>query len=133
MRSIASRYGITHQRVEQIVREAGVPAGLHPPLSRKEKDIIERMWKRGASFHEIAVKIDRPKSTVYSHLICVGLHTPSENGVKWSESEVDTVRRLYKKVPASKIAGIIGCTRNSVIGKARRLGLCESKQTSEAA
>jgi GcrA cell cycle regulator len=48
----------------------------------------------------------------------------------WCDVTVETLKRLHKQgLSASKIAERLGmgCTRNAVLGKLWRLGLCEPK------
>jgi hypothetical protein len=50
----------------------------------------------------------------------------------WCDVTVKTLKRLHAEgLSASKIAGRLGmgCTRNMVLGKLWRLGLCEPKRT----
>lgn len=44
----------------------------------------------------------------------------------WSVREIATLKRLYGRKRVREIADELGRTRNEVIGKANRLGLCKS-------
>lgn len=47
----------------------------------------------------------------------------------WSESETDFLSKYWGHLSPRMIGRATGRTRNSVIGKAHRLGLCKSKPT----
>ena len=41
----------------------------------------------------------------------------------WTKEQIDTLVKMWLKVPCSEIAAMVGKSRNSVIGKAHRLKL----------
>lgn len=47
----------------------------------------------------------------------------SVNSTSWSQEDDDYVRDNYREKSAAKIAEALGRTKNSIIGRARRLGL----------
>ncbi|MCK1322120.1 hypothetical protein IVA94_14710 [Bradyrhizobium sp. 156] len=53
-----------------------------------------------------------------------------KGGIAWSDERVVELRRLFdERRSSSAIAGIMGLTRNAVIGKLSRLGLTHAKLT----
>lgn len=125
LQSIADDFGLTKEIIRQIaVSKYGLPArgygrvGIHL--------IIEGMKhvRDGLTFEQAAARIGLCANSFYQSAVRMGLHTVRPIKCdKWSERETRLVSNLYRSVSASKIAEMMGRTKNEVIGKARRLGL----------
>ena len=73
-------YGISAERVRQLLKEAGMSASDLPGRGEKPRTggfgrarelapVIEAMWREGMLYHEIAVVLDMPCEPVH-HVVC---------------------------------------------------------------
>jgi len=86
--------------------------------SKEEKKILVDMYpKKGSD-----VPIDRSREAIHQKANEMGLKTEKE-GRKWTEEEVEFLKRNYSEMTGKEIAEALGRTDQSVWGKARDLGL----------
>jgi len=131
-RAIARHFGITHQRVSQIARDAGVRRGRgHNPLSPSEKASIVVDYLSGVP--KMCIKVQgRSRFSVTRTLVKAGIYTPEAKPPPRSEADKAFVREHYGKLTAWQIAQARGMTRNAVIGLANRLSLTKPKEAAHA-
>jgi len=104
LRQVGREFGITHQRVRQIIL-ANAPDAI-----RSRSDWIKTTPRKKLSIQE-------KRKNIYTSI--------------WPKDEVDFLIEKYPNTSASKIGVAIGKNTNQVIGKANRLiklGLLEAKQ-----
>jgi hypothetical protein len=82
------------------------------------------LWKEGVTVAEILVLFKIGQSTMDKLRIRLGL--PARLGAFWTPTRVEDARRLYidEGKSAAEVAAILGhgATRNTIIGKAHRMG-----------
>jgi len=119
VRSICSLRGIsTRRRWEDRVPEDVVA---------KARELLER----GMPIKHVADAVGAPHGSVHRYAVEQGYHTPKErHAIVWDKPKDDLIRQLYNKEWGNVriIAARIGCTRDSVIGRANRLGLSKRRQ-----
>jgi hypothetical protein len=125
-------YGISSERVRQIALNAGVISNKgwsKPTLAQIEEAIA--LVQRGMPIQHAAEAIGTTWTTVRRHLMLRGLYTPTRpaDRIRWGEKEDTILRKHYNSFAgaAHMIADMLGTTRNSVIGRANRLGLQRPK------
>lgn len=123
-REAAARYGITDERIHQIVKRAGI---TRPPIAVSEARILEaaQMASAGFPMSYTAETVDVGLTRLRRLLVDRGLYRVWRQYSPWSKAEIKTVKRLYHRVPVRQIAEQLGRTRNEIIGRAKRLGLCK--------
>lgn len=131
---VCRQYGVCRQRIQQIARKAGVHQKSWCWLTDAEKERILKLHLRDVPLSHIAQSIGRSKYTVFGFLVRCGLHVPAQDDKPWSDKEVAFLRKHYgERGAARRIAEKLGRTRNEVIGKANRTGLCRPHSHAEAA
>lgn len=81
------------------------------------------MWEGGSTLAEIAAELDKTIGAVESYFKRRGIRRP-ESANPWPDERVTLLRRLIAEGKSGpQTAAIMGCTRNTVGAKAKRLGL----------
>lgn len=119
---IAAEYGVTAQQIRKIAKDCGLQRGYRT-LSDADKAAIERMASAGQTSREIGFTIGFNESTVSAYRRKMGLAPPSVTMVRWSKKDTQTLKKLASTHSAAQIGKILGRSRNSVIGRADRLGI----------
>jgi hypothetical protein len=122
-REIALHYGISGKRVHQIVKRAGITRPTPTP-SADEIKIAASKVRKGIPIKYVAEIVGYSEDILRGALVRHGLYALQPREPLWTDSEIRIVKRHYHRLPVREIAAKIGRTRNEIIGKARRLGLC---------
>lgn len=130
--ALQARFGRAVETLKAVVAQ-GVPpeypAVTSGDFSTTRDARLAAMWEDGQPVGIICERLGLSPAQV--HLDSVRLHlTPRITGRPcrvWRPSEDALLREHYGKATAHKIAGMIGCSRCAVLGRAARLGLSKSK------
>lgn len=71
--SLASSFGISRQRVEQICKAYGVPTGRRSHLTDEERNDIVAQHKTGSTVEDLSIKYNRCEPTIRRVLAQAGL------------------------------------------------------------
>lgn len=129
--AIGRSWGVTRARIQQICKREGVAStrkwnGVYrAALPRETREQAKALYHRGMRFAHIAEVVDASPETVREIAIRECGYVPGPRGEEWPEKHIALLKRHWLKPgwPASRIGAAINRTRNSVIGKAHRLGL----------
>ena len=122
-RSLAVRYKISYQRVNQVLRTSGVPASQHGnPWTDAEIAHVKDRLKRGMPMAH-AAPAGKSRNRVAYLAKRLGIWKRTQDSTPWSDAETAYLSEHHMTSSASKIGKHLGRTKNEVLGKARRMGL----------
>lgn len=135
LQQIGDRYGVTRARIRQIGVQHGVyskRAFMMHRFDDKEWDQVRDWHLRGMPISHIADAIGCTSTPLVNFLTREGLYAAKKAERLWTAREDRYVLRHYKqgKMSASAIGDKLGRTRNEVIGRAGRMGLCRPTKAS---
>lgn len=127
---VGSRYGLTRQRVHQIVTHFGVstrtrgPHRRHPLLDPNAIARALDLYGHGMPINHIAQTLGLNAQALRTHLVKIGVHEPQARR-PWSEEDTAFLLAHYKVPgwPAWAIAEALGVHETTVRDKARQHGL----------
>lgn len=131
---LARRYGLSREMMRRIAKKAGIYQDTKwtEVLSDEQRRRAADLYGRGMPLTHIAETIGASRPAVLRTLKALGVHVASEAPPKWKVSEEAFLRDVYGKMSAGRIAEILDRTKNEVIGKANRLGLCRETAAAKA-
>ncbi len=130
LRAVGASYGISFERVRQIARAAGVRSARWIDKvnfsHRTDVDAILGWLDRGMPHAHIAEAVGCLPQTVAILARRYRGYKPARDDRAWTAKETAFLTKRYKTKgwSAADIADHLGRTRDEVIGKANRLGLC---------
>ncbi len=129
LQEIAARHGLSTERARQIAKEAGVTS----VRGRTQEDTVQAaiaLFKRGMPLTHAAEAVGIAPRTLSRRLVAMGLYTVEKpQHFVWDAHSDEILRRFYNSYPGAvrALAEKLGTTRNSIIGRAHRLGLQRPK------
>ena len=126
LEKIGARFGLCYERVRQIALRAGHARGV-PTLPEEKIAAAHALIRDGVPIAHAAKMTDLNRKSLHNNLTRRGLHTPATDDRPWTPAEEGFLHREYDGVrgKATIIARALNRTRNEVIGKANRMGLCK--------
>jgi hypothetical protein len=130
LRAIGASYGITRERVRQIARKQGVRSVRWRDYQHLDHQDIARilpLLDRGMPHTHVAETVGVTSGTVRRVAKKHRSYKPTRDEQAWTDKETAFLRKHYKTKDwsAADIAVKLGRTRDEVIGRANRLGLCK--------
>ena len=95
----------------------------------EKTELLRSMFGAGLRYSEIAAALDCTEDAVDSKIERLGLtraRAPIEQETWWTDDKIELFRQLWLDgLSCSRIAEALGCTKNAIVGKRKRLGLPE--------
>lgn len=132
-KEIGDKYGLTKERIRQIAVKGGLTSRKHPRFEQVvDPKVLQRaldLYARGMPVSHIAEAVGVNRCNFDGYLIRHGLRWRVSTGiVTWTRDKDALLKERYGKYPGAvaEIAKKLKTTRNSVIGRAHRLGLARA-------